>query len=290
MPTTNPEGKRRRGQLNGTQSQILSIYGSAIMGIVAENPGLNISEISRMLPKKREQVLRSLTISPQLQRKLPRPGRGDLRKTVRKHLTRMLAHGQVRLISGRYYPREPSESKELIRSVDQTLSSVEPQNWSFPMAEDVAVYRTYVAPASNRFRFDAFFADHGSEFKNSLFFLQRILEDAIGSGHLSTKFYDLATNSLNMRLLREGWNAHFADTKLLIWAFAINQSKFLEFIETPSGKQWVMELLAANGERILARGRKRLVETRAMARKLKKIQAVIAKEAFESPDIVNIHR
>jgi hypothetical protein len=284
MHASSEEGKRKRGQLNGTQRQIMSINASTILGIVRENDGLNISEISRLFPKKREEFLHSsdVTISPELQRKLPPVSKGDHRKTVRKHLNRMLVHGQVRLLAGRYYPREYSESKKLVELVNRTMSSVEPQNWSFPLAEDVAICRSYVAPARYRNRFDDFFAPQQWEFKNSLFFLGQLLEDALGKGHLSTEFYNPADNSLNLRLLRDGWKVHFENTTLLISTFAISPSKLLELIQTADGQRWTKELLAVNGVRILAKGRKRLAETRAMERKLKKIQALIAKRMTPS--------
>jgi hypothetical protein len=238
-----------------------------------------------MLPKKREEVLQSqdVTISPELRMRLSIIGKGDLRKTVRKHLVRMCAYGYARLINGRYYPRESPASKELIEMVSETISTVAPQDWSFPLAEDVAIYRTYVnPPAPDPHRFDAFFADAESEFKNGLFSFESLLVDAIGTGHLSGKFYDAARNSLNMKLLRDGWNKHFNPTKVLIWTFVINPSKFLELIQTPKGQQWTKEMLAANWERILAGGKKRLAETRAMDRKMKKFQLLREKQEEEN--------
>jgi len=251
----------------------MSINWSAILEIVRENRGLNLSEISRLLPKKREQILesRDVTVSPQLKKKLL-AGKIDLRKTVRKHLNRMYVEGYVSLVNGRYYARETPESKELIRSVNGTLSKVEPQTWSYPLAEDVAIFRAYVDPTpADPHRFDAFFADAESEFRKGLFSLEWLLVDAIGTGDLSARFYDASRKSLNMRLLMEGWDAHFDPTKVLAWTFAIDPSKLLELIRTPRGQQWTKGILEANWERILARGKKRLAETKAMKRKMRKV-------------------
>jgi hypothetical protein len=50
------------------------------------------------------------------------------------------------------------------------------------------------------------------------------------------------------------------------------------FLETNFHQKFLKEKLATNWNKILARGKKRLAQTRAMERKLKKIQALQAKQ------------
>lgn len=292
MSIKNHEGKRRRGHVNGTQTAIYSIYDYAIRKVLFEDPtGLNVSQIARMLPKKLEEVTQSrdFTLSPEMKAKLSTTGKEDLRKTVRKHLTRLYVEGYVRLTDGRFRLRETPESKEFIQSVNKTISSVEPKNWSFPLAEDVAIYRTYLDPPTpDPYRLDGFFADELVEFKNTLFFFERLLVDAIGSSHLKPRFYDASKKTLNMRLLRNGWVSHFGGTNVMIWLFAIDPMKFLELVETPRGQLWAKELLKGEGfwDRVLAKGRRRLNETRALQRKVRKIQALREKQEQENTKII----
>ncbi len=293
-------GKRRRGQVNGTQSLIYSIYHSAIRGILEEEPsGLNVSQIASRLPRMRDRILKhpDIHLTSEQSEKLPKEATSD-RKTVRKHLYEMLALTTVRCIDGLYYPvvreepwskelrhglylpLEPPLSKELVKLNDDTLDNVEPQNWSFPPLENAAIFRTYVNPAKFRNRFDDFFGEHLQDFKTSLFFLDNILEHAIGNG-LSPQFYNPTTGRINMRKLREGWARYFEDTKVIVWTYTINPRELFHFIET-GGQDYLKARLAAKWDVILTRGRKRLAERRAMQRKVKKIQGLIAKKTSES--------
>jgi hypothetical protein len=76
-------------------------------------------------------------------------------------------------------------------------------------------------------------------------------------------------------LLRNGWEKHFGGTKAMIWLLAINPMKLLELVETPNGKQWMRQLFEREGywDRVIAKGKRRLAETRAMQRKAKRVEA-----------------
>jgi hypothetical protein len=287
MTTDTSGGKRRRGQVNGTQSLIYSIYRSAIRNILELEPsGLNVSQITSRVPEMRNRLVKQpdFKLTPEQLRKLPDEATSD-RKVIRKHLLQMWAMGQVRYVDGMYYPivREepeikelrhalylplaPPMSKALIEMTNETLSAVEPQDWRFPLLENGAIFRTYVNPAKFRNRFDDFFGKFLQDFKNDIFFLDELLEHAIAGG-LSPKFYNPTTGSVNMRLLREGWERYFEDTKAMVWVYAINPREFLHFIET-YGQAYVKE---RNWDKILARGRKRRADIRAMERTKRKIE------------------
>jgi hypothetical protein len=308
MGTDTSDGKRRRGQVNGIQRLKYTIYHSAIRKTLEQDPsGLNVSKIASTLPGTLEWALKQLNLTPEQLEKVPIPAASD-RKTVRKHLVDMLTLGQARLIDGLYYPippesseskklrhalhlpPEPPLSKDLIELANVTMSNVEPQNWVFPPLENAVICRTYVNradPEESRYRFDDFFGKHIQDFKDDLFFLDQILEHAIGSGCLSPKFYKPASGSLNMRVLKDGWNCYFEDARALAWTFVINPREFLHFVET-NGRRYVEEMLAANWEEIVTRGRKRRTEKRAMDRKLKRIQALTDKRASESPNTTDM--
>jgi len=299
MPARSPEGKRRRGQVNGTQSLKYSIYHSTILRILEQEPsGLNVSQVRSRLPGILEWTVKHLNLTTEQLEKVPIPAASD-RKTVRKHLVDMLALGQVRLIDGLYYPvlrespeskelrhamhlpLEPRLSKDLIELANETMSNIEPQNWIFPPLENAVICRTYVNradPKKSRYTFDDFFGKHIQDFKDELFYLGQILEHAIGSDCLSPRFYKPASGSLNMKVLKDGWNRYFEDTRALAWTFAINPKELLRFVET-NGRRNVEEILAANWDEIVDRGRKRRTQMRAMDRKLKRIQAQLAKQA-----------
>ncbi len=273
MPAENRAGKRRRGYLNGIQNQIVSIHMSTILTILSREHGLNISQIATRFPRTRTEIVKASVISPELEKKLPTGENPDnLRKTVRKHLIQMLSFGQVKLADGKYYLVDRKES-DLVKMVDQVYTTIKPQNWSYLAAEDSAICRTYVKPQAQHYDFDGFFGDHLSDFQRSIFHLDRILIDAIGKGHLSPRFYDPISRKLSLAQLELGWNTHFKDTELLVWTFALSPSRLIRFLESEVGEQMMRSMLEKNGEEILARGRKRLSETRWLQRKMKRFQA-----------------
>lgn len=279
-----------------------TIYHSAIRKILEQEPsGLNVSRIASTLPRTLEWTLKQLNLTPEQLEKVHIPAASD-RKTVRKHLVDMLTLGQARLIDGLYYPippespeskkhrhalhlpPEPPLSEGLVRLADETMSNVEPQNWIFQPLENAAICRTYVNradPKESRYKFDDFFGKHIQDFKDDLFFLDQILEHAIGSGCLSPKFYKPASGSLNMRILKDGWNCYFEDARVLAWTFVIDPREFLRFIET-NGRTYVEEMLAVKWEEIVARGKNRRAVKRVMDRKLRRNRPLGDEKVTES--------
>jgi hypothetical protein len=257
---------------------------------VNKNSGLNLSEIAREFQNNLKQYLPDF--SSEFKEKLLPVGQGDIRKTVRKHLVNLLSMGRIRWIDGYYCPREAPDdevSRELIELVDGTISGdIKPTNWRFPVADNAAIFRTYVNPPPlDPFRYDDFFGDQLRDFRDDLFFLDEILERAIGSGKLSPKFYNSTNGSLNIRMLRKGWASYFQDTKALVWMYAISPTYLRIFLETNFRRKYLKERLAANWDKILVRAQKRLIETRAMERRLKKIQA-LAKQPSENANAVKL--
>lgn len=279
------KGKRRRGHFNGFQIQRASAYETAILRIVNENPGLNLSEIARELQRDRDWSRYLPDFSPEFRKGLPPVGKADIRRTVRKHLVN-LSRGRIRWDDRRYYPRALDEevSNELIELVDwtilqcypiQTISTdMKPTNWTFPVAENAAIFRTYVnpAPRSDPYAFEDFFDPQIKEFQY-LFFLNQILVRAIGSGKLRPNFYDPTNNSLNVGMLRKGWADYFQDTKVLVGMYAINPTNLRIFLEKNIERDFLKKRLADEWHDILTRARQRRAQIQAMKPRLKKAQA-----------------
>lgn len=272
---------RARGIADPYQSWVESLNRDAVRNIIEKEPGLNISQIAQKLPKMREALLAqeidresrlpaALKESlPKLERKLPKAG--DSRKTARKHAYEMLIMGRVKKIGAGYYfvPLESRVSTELIQSVNNLLTRGKPFDWNFPLAHDVAIYRIVVDPPHYHDQFAGFLNSQIPGFTSSLFFLDAILEDAVGTGCMPTGFYDSRKNAIRLDQLRKGWDNYFRDTKLIVLAFAIEPRKLLQFVESPTGRELALEMLGTRWPTI-EKGAKKKLELRASLEKIRR--------------------
>ena len=265
MATNGYTGKRKPGKADPYQLWVGWIYRQAIRRIVNQHEGLNITEIAARLPKSREDVLQSIrslrnaeSSYPLMNRSLPRLGRGNARDTARKHLTEMLADGEVQKVGIKFYLRKPIESKKLTKSVGDLISKGPHRDWSFQTAQGAAIYRTIVDPHDKRHRLDGFLDGQVQRIAETVFYLDEILEQAIATGDLAEETYTPSTGTINMKLLRRGWRRYFGNTKLLALLFVFSPPKFLKFLGTPVGQDLAERMLSKYWDSILARGRQGL--------------------------------
>jgi hypothetical protein len=275
LPLGNAAGKRKRGQLNGIQRQVWDVHDSIVKMILGGQPGLTVSEIARRFPDVRGEVLQSRNwrISQELRNRLSASEDPDnLRKTVRKHLVKMLDDESAKVAAGKYYLIDQAEQSVLVGLTHRVQFTIQPQNWQFLAANDCALFQTYVDPQKQRYDFDGFFLDSLSDFQRSLAYLDRILVDAIGQHRLSAGFWDQATRKVNVAELHRGLLSYFDGTRLLIGTWVISPSRLISYLETDVGEDKVAALMQDKGGDILAAGRKRLRETRWTQRKLRSTQ------------------
>jgi len=278
--------KRKKGRSDPYQLWIHSLYHAAVRQVIEEHPGLNVKQISALLPASREKILESLRGHRSLSKstrtreidlnRVPPAGIGESRITVRKHLNQMLASGEIKKVRRVFYARKSVESTGLIRALNELLVKGTPQDWTFPVAQNVAVYRTIVDPPKTRDRFDDFFDAQIPKFAKSLFCLDQIIEHAIGSNKLSPEFYDRQKDELDMKKLKKGWARYFGNTRLFVLAYAISPPKFLKFLRTDEGQSLAKRMLARNWESIVTEGRKERDENQRLKRQLRRIQTELS--------------
>lgn len=267
--------RRRPGVIDPNQMLLRYIYRNAVRRIVESNPsGLNIKQIAERLPEARTEIVNEIISRPPpvpVQwhiENLPQVGKS--RKTVRKYLNELMKSTIVKKVGILYYPNKPTSSARFKDLIDTLLTSDNHQDWTF--APDVAIYRTYIDPREYRNRIDDFFNSHIPRFANSLYFLDQIVEDAIGSGQLSERVLIPTKKSINMQLLKEGWSRYFGATKLFILAYAVSPPELLKFLETEEGSKLAEEILADRWDDILrgAERKRRLLERTARTIQLRK--------------------
>jgi hypothetical protein len=179
------------------------------------------------------------------------PKGNPTRKTVSKHLKEMLDHAWVVTIGGLYIPTRKYIDKnavDLNQAVHQLISSQDPEKWNFTHAAPVAGCYVFSEPPGSHRRIQDILHMQQKKFRDSLFWLDDLLRYAISTGALSTNVY--SKHQLNVRLLKNGWERCFFNTKLVILAFAFSPKEFLEFLTTPPGKSLAEIHLEKNWEEI----------------------------------------
>jgi hypothetical protein len=269
--------RRRKGVKDPNQMLQEFVYLNAVKSIVESNPtGLNTGQIAEKLPEHRQKIIDLLKAHPS---RVPThwslenlPDAGKSRKTVRKYLKELLKFRNVKKVGIAYYPSEQISSDELIQAVDKLLASPDHQDWQ--LGQNLAIYRTYIHPKEYRNRIDDFFDSHIPRFANSLFFLDQILEDAIGSKQMSSRIFTEG-KGINYELLRTGWERYFGSTKLFILAYAVSPPELLKFLETKDGSQLGKRILAERWSDILrgAVRKQKILESHERTREYRKRQS-----------------
>ena len=256
--------------------------------IVEQHPGLNITEVAARLPESREEVwqfIRSLRNAesnyPMVNRNLPPLGQGSARDTARKHLTEMLADGEVQRVGNRFYLKKPIESNELTKSINDLVSKGPHKDWSYPTAQGAAICRTIVDPEDRRHKLDSFFDDQVLRVAETVFYLDEILEHGIGTEDLKKEVYTPSTGTINMKLLRRGWRRYFGNTKLLALLLVFSPPKFLKFLGTPVGQDLAERMLSKYWNSIVTRGGQELSSNQRSAFHRKKVRDQLKKERME---------
>ena len=293
MPANGYTGKRKPGKADPYQLWLGWIYREAIRRIVKQHVGLNITEIAGRLPESREELLqgvRSLHNAeanfPMINRSLPPLGKGKARDTARRHLTEMLAEGEVQRVGIRFYPKKPVKSDKLIESLSDIVSREPYIDWSFPTSQGAAIYRTIVYPKDSRHQLRSFFDRQVQRNAETVFYLDEILEHAIGTGKLVEEAYTPTTGSINVQLFKKGWNRYFGNTKLLALLFVFSPQKFLKFLGTPVGRDLAERMLSRHWKSILARGKQELTDNEKLWCHRRRVKALLKKQRNERQSLL----
>ena len=179
------------------------------------------------------------------------------RKTVSKHLKEMQDRGWVVSVGGLYVSTRGYIEKyagDFNQSVRQLISNQEPEKWNFLHAGPVAGCYVFSDPPGSHRRIQDLLHWQQNKFRDGLFWLNDILRYAISVGELSTDVF--SKHELDGQLLKKGWEGCFADTKLVILAFAFSPPKFLEFLNTYPGKALAKTHLEQSWDAIKSEGRR----------------------------------
>jgi hypothetical protein len=171
------------------------------------------------------------------------------RRIVRKHLWNLQARGKVAKVGAGYFLAGGSsgELNELFRKAIRENYMVE-RNMTF--ARNVAGCYTVVDPDKRHHVFEDLFERKVHRFIESGFWLDEILAYAIRYGFIARRTRS-KEKTINRKLLRQGWERCFGDTRLLVFAYAISPPDFLSFLLSPRGISWATRVLETKWESIM---------------------------------------
>ena len=220
--------------LDAYQRWVNQGYRDLIFYVIQNNPGFNVSQITERVFETRDEWLglpghHAETASRTFPKGKP------TRKTIRKHLQEMLELGKIVQVSDGYVSASmyiPEASAELNERVRKLLSSQDPEKWNFTHAGDVAACYISSDPALSHQRFQDLFTLQPARFRNSSFWLDDILREAIIDKHLSNRAYSKEANLIDTKMVRKGWSKYFGDCELFVFSIAISPPKFLKFLTT----------------------------------------------------------
>jgi hypothetical protein len=216
-------------------------YDELIAQVLRAIPWSNITEITNELNRiRREQDINR-------ERKLSKGA--TTRKTVRKHLKRMVRQGKTMKHIGLYGPAAsvsgPSYKLNALvrRTLSRALRSKKVLELNFRFANDVAACYLATRPSLPRNLEipTAVFELQAVRFARQMFWLEEIVSDALRRGHLSKEV--CSGGKIDPDLLRRGLKRSFADTKLLVLLFALDLRQLLAYLKTPAGEAMAKRLL-----------------------------------------------
>jgi hypothetical protein len=118
-------------------------------------------------------------------------------------------------------------------------------------ARNIAGCYSIVDPQKSHFVFQDLFESKVIRFMDDGLWLDEILAYAIRHGFVSGRVYSKKEKTINKKLLREGWERCFRDTRLLVFAYAISPPDFLSFLLSPRGISWARRILETNLDSIM---------------------------------------
>jgi hypothetical protein len=183
--------------------------------------------------------------------------RKPTRKTVRKHLGRMLLEGKVWNIRFRYILMEDvyGKSYELDSLVRKVLcqNAMEDVNYAFVHNTAGCYLTTQPALPSELVVATALHQQEAVRFARELFWLEELVILALRHGRLSRKA--LSKKGIDFTLLSRGLKRSFGNTELILLTFALNPPELLNFLETPSGQALAKKSLEEKRDDILRKAR-----------------------------------
>jgi hypothetical protein len=220
--------------------------------VESNNWGLNIIEITAKLgelltPEYRQSLEAT---APKRGWKMPK-GR-PTRKIVGNHLNAMYGDPKkaVARVGGGYYIVD-SSSTQLNASVRKVLRKKKNWfDWNISLARNLAGCYTITDPAKSHYLFFDLFQQQVKEFIESGYWLEDILAYMIRYDLISTEVYS-KENGLDKKMLREGWERCFENTRLLVLACAISPPDFLEYMMSRHGTSWVTNVLEKKWDSIM---------------------------------------
>lgn len=173
------------------------------------------------------------------------------RRTVRKHLVKLQRQGAV-MNRGARYLLVGASSDELHSSVRKAFKEISMTERNIPFVRNAAACYTIVDPDKSRHVFEDLFESRMNQFLESGFWLDEILAYGIRRGFLSSKVYSKEKKKpIDARLLKEGWQRCFGDTRLLVFACAVSPPELLRFLTSVRGNSWSTRFLSHKWDSIM---------------------------------------
>ena len=245
--------RRRRGFLNGHQRSVNQAYEDLIRYTIRWNPRLNTSKLADKLLETRNEWRKLATEYPEAIREKILRGK-PTRKTVQKHLDKMIDRGMVERLPRGYVLTSmhlPEVSAELNRSVRKLLSNGNLEDRNITYAGDAVACYVTSDPIWSHERLKALIKLQIDTLTDSLFWLDDILKCALVEEYLQPKMYSRQDRKINNSMLRKGWGEYFGNNNLLVFSVANSPPKLLEFLTSRNGNALVTEYLENRWDKIV---------------------------------------
>jgi hypothetical protein len=174
------------------------------------------------------------------------------RKKVGEHLNALWADPKesVARVGGGYYLID-SSSTRLNASVRKFVRKKNLVEWNISPARNLAGCYTITDPAKSHYLFFDLFQQQVKEFIfESRYWLEDILEHMLRHKLVSSEVYS-KENGLDKKMLREGWQRCFGNTRLLVLAYAVSPPDFLDYLMSPHGNSWATNFLEKKWDSIM---------------------------------------
>jgi len=234
------------------QRWVYATYHSLIRDLIkSNNYGLNISQITARLGELLTPEYRQRLETPVLKHGWKMPKGKPTRKKVGEHVYALWADPKesVARVGGGYYFVD-SSSTRLNASVRQVLRKENWVDWNISPARNLAGCYTATDPPTSHHLFIDLFKQQVKGFISGGYWLNDILAYMIRYKLISTEVYSKG-NGIDKRLLREGWERCFGNTRLLLLAYAISPPDFLEYLMSRHGASWATNVLEKKWDSIM---------------------------------------
>lgn len=256
--TTVGQRGRKSGRRDPYQKWLSNTYHTLVREVIESNNwGINVNQITAKLGE---------LLTPEFRKRLEdrafKPGwkmpKGKpTRKSVGEHLSELCAdpETQVAKIGGRYYIVD-SSSSQLNASVKAALQRKENMlEYNISPARNLAGCYAITDPASSGGLFMELFEQQARKFIDTGYWLEDILAYMIRYKLFSNDVYS-KENGLDKRMLREGWERCFGNTRLLVFVCAVSPPDFLDYMMSRHGSRWAAGFLEKRWDSIIEKAAK----------------------------------